>query len=288
MMTSMAPLVDRRMQLGCRGCRDAVVGPEHLVAIGHGDCVVRLPAGMLAGEGRMVRRVPVLRRERMLEAVEQPVDNGDDGVAVRDGQLSTRHEGGLDVDQPQDVILHRHSTYSGCRLEASFRRLYRNHKNLRSLRVNLPACFLIATALAIAAVATPAAAVTFRWANDGDVNAMDPATRQETVQLSFLGNIYEPLVRRNRDLALEPSLATAWEQTSPTVWRFHLRPGVKWQDGSAFSADDVVFTLHRILSKNSQMRAPLSPVREARKIDDLTVEFETFHAGSDLPARARP
>ena len=142
--------------------------------------------------------------------------------------------------------------------------------------MNLPACFLIATGLAAAAIVTPAAAVTFRWANDGDVNAMDPATRQETVQLSFLGNIYEPLVRRNRDLALEPSLATAWEQISPTVWRFHLRPGVKWQDGSAFSADDVVFTLHRTLSKNSQMRAPLSPVKEARKIDDLTVEFETF------------
>ncbi|MEA2738196.1 MAG: peptide/nickel transport system substrate-binding protein [Acetobacteraceae bacterium] len=123
---------------------------------------------------------------------------------------------------------------------------------------------------------TQAVAATLRWANDGDVNAMDPATRQETVQLSFLSNIYEPLVRRNRDLALEPALATSWEQTSPTVWRFHLRPGVKWQDGSPFTADDVVFTLKRIQAPNSSMRAPLSPVKEARKIDDLTVEFETF------------
>jgi peptide/nickel transport system substrate-binding protein len=121
-----------------------------------------------------------------------------------------------------------------------------------------------------------AGAVTFRWANDGDVNAMDPATRQETVQLSFLSNIYEPLVRRNRDLGLEPALATSWEQVSPTVWRFHLRPGVKWQDGSPFTADDVVFTLKRTLMPDSQMRAPMSPVKEARKIDDLTVEFETF------------
>jgi peptide/nickel transport system substrate-binding protein len=104
---------------------------------------------------------------------------------------------------------------------------------------------------------------------------MDPATRQETVQLSFLANIYEPLVRRNRSLGLEPALATSWEPTSPTVWRFHLRPGVKWQDGSPFTADDVVFTLKRTLSPNSSMRAPMSPVKEARKIDDLTVEFET-------------
>ena len=126
-------------------------------------------------------------------------------------------------------------------------------------------------------------AATFRWANDGDVNALDPATRQETVQLSFLGNIYEPLVRRGRDLALEPALAVRWEQTSPTVWRFHLRPNVKWQDGSAFSADDVVFSLKRIQSPNSSMRAPLSAVKEARKIDDLTVEFETHLPDPILP-----
>ncbi|WP_428491343.1 ABC transporter substrate-binding protein [Rhodopila sp.] len=132
-------------------------------------------------------------------------------------------------------------------------------------------------ALTASAVAVPTAkAAVLRWANDGDVNAMDPATRQETVQLSFLANIYEPLVRRNAKLGLEPALATSWEKMSPTVWRFHLRPGVKWQDGSPFTADDVVFTLKRILSPDSSMRAPMSPVKEARKVDDLTVDFETY------------
>src|SRR6201996_9379075 len=121
-------------------------------------------------------------------------------------------------------------------------------------RFSLPA---IVCGLALAA--SQAGAVTFRWANDGDVNAMDPATRQETVQLSFLSNIYEPLARRTRDLTLEPALATSWEQTSPTVWRFHLRPGVKWQDGSPFTADDVVFSLQRIQAQNSAIRVTLSP-----------------------------
>ena len=141
------------------------------------------------------------------------------------------------------------------------------------LRFRLSAMALLA---ALTASTLTAGAATFRWANDGDVNAMDPATRQETVQLSFLANIYEPLVRRNRDLGLEPALATSWEQLSPTVWRFHLRPGVKWQDGSPFTADDVVFTLKRVLAPDSQMRAPMSVVKEARKVDDLTVDFETF------------
>ncbi|HEY4041425.1 MAG TPA: ABC transporter substrate-binding protein [Rhodopila sp.] len=145
---------------------------------------------------------------------------------------------------------------------------------MRRFQVTAPAILAALTALCL--TASPAGAATFRWANDGDVNAMDPATRQETVQLSFLSNIYEPLARRTRDLGLEPALATSWEQTSPTVWRFHLRPDVKWQDGSPFAADDVVFTIKRIQAPNSSMRAPMSPVKEARRIDDLTVDFETF------------
>jgi peptide/nickel transport system substrate-binding protein len=144
------------------------------------------------------------------------------------------------------------------------------------LRFPLPTMALLVALTASPFALSTAQAATLRWANDGDVNAMDPATRQETVQLSFLANIYEPLVRRNRDLGLDPALATSWEQTSPTVWRFHLRPGVKWQDGSPFTADDVVFTVKRVEAPNSQMRAPMSPVKEARKIDDLTVDFETF------------
>ncbi|HQT78045.1 MAG: ABC transporter substrate-binding protein [Rhodospirillales bacterium 20-64-7] len=140
----------------------------------------------------------------------------------------------------------------------------------------MPRFTLAPLALTAALSIAPAGAATFRWANDGDVNAMDPATRQETVQLSFLSNIYEPLVRRNRTLALEPALATSWEQTSSTVWRFHLRPDVKWQDGSQFTADDVVFSLKRIQAKTSSMRAPLSVVKDVRKIDDMTVDFETF------------
>jgi peptide/nickel transport system substrate-binding protein len=142
--------------------------------------------------------------------------------------------------------------------------------------MRLPRFSLLATMLMTSLAAAPSGAVTFRWANDGDVNAMDPMTRQETVQLSFLSNIYEPLVRRNRDLGLEPSLAVSWEQPSATVWRFHLRPQVKWQDGSPFTAADVVFTLQRIQSRDSSMRAPMSPVKEVRRVDDLTVEFETF------------
>ena len=141
----------------------------------------------------------------------------------------------------------------------------------------------VAGLLAAMICTPPASAATLHWANNGDVGAMDPYTRQETVQLSFLGNIYEPMARRDAQLGLEPALALSWEQTSPTVWRFHLRPNVKWQDGSAFTADDVVFSLGRILAKTSVMRAPLSVVKEVRQIDAMTVDFETHQPDPIFP-----
>src|SRR5713226_10120030 len=98
-----------------------------------------------------------------------------------------------------------------------------------------PLWFTLTLALVLALAPASDAAV-FKWANDGDVRALDPYTFNETVQNAFLENIYERLVTRGKDLSLQPGLAVSWETTSPNVWRFHLRPGVKWQDGTAFTA----------------------------------------------------
>ena len=140
--------------------------------------------------------------------------------------------------------------------------------------MNLPRLGLLGLLLAAAAVPA-ASAATFRWANNGDVTAMDPDTLQETVQLSFLSNIYEPLVQRNAELKLEPALAVKWEQVSPTDWRFHLRPGVKFQDGTPFTSADVVFSAERLLNKASAMRNVLGMIKEVKADGPLTVDFIT-------------
>jgi peptide/nickel transport system substrate-binding protein len=139
----------------------------------------------------------------------------------------------------------------------------------------------LAASLALALVAgaaLPAAAQqgpVFRWANDGDVNSMDPYARNETFLLSFNANIYEPLIRRNRELRVEPALAVRWEQPSSTVWRFHLRPDVRFHDGTPFTAEDVVFSYTRARAQGSNITAYFATVKEARVVDPLTVEFET-------------
>jgi peptide/nickel transport system substrate-binding protein len=141
----------------------------------------------------------------------------------------------------------------------------------------------LALTLAVAA-AMPADAGVFRWANDGDVRALDPYTFNETVQNSFLENIYEKLVQHGKDLSLEPALAASWETAGPEIWRFHLRPNVKWQDGRPFTADDVVFSFQRMSGKNSAKRSQVATVKEARKVDDLTVDFATKGADPILPS----
>lgn len=128
-------------------------------------------------------------------------------------------------------------------------------------------------ALVFASVATQAAS--FRWANDGDANSMDPYTRSETFLLTFTQNIYDPLVRRNRELKVEPALAERWEQPDTRTWRFHLRKNVKFHGGEPFTADDVVFSYQRAIGPGSQINAYFQAVQEVRKIDDFTVDFVT-------------
>jgi len=140
---------------------------------------------------------------------------------------------------------------------------------------------LLAAALALACAASQA--VTLRVANVGDVQSMDPHSLNETLQLSFTASVYESLVGRGKDMSLVPLLATKWTQTSPNVWRFELRKGVKFHDGTPFSADDVVFSFARAADPGGDMRGYTSSFKEVRKIDDHTVEIETTAPNPILP-----
>ena len=123
-------------------------------------------------------------------------------------------------------------------------------------------------------VAGPIDAKTLRWGNQGDVLSMDPYAVYTTINASFLQNIYEPLIRFDRNLKLEPSLATKWETVGPTTWRFTLRPGVFFHDGSAFNADDVVASLKRASHPNSPYKPATHAIKDVRKVEDLVVDVE--------------
>jgi peptide/nickel transport system substrate-binding protein len=131
---------------------------------------------------------------------------------------------------------------------------------------------------ALAALVTLGAiaeAKTFRWSNDGDPTTMDPHARSDGFVTSFDMNMYEPLLRRDRDLKLEPALATEWSNVDPSTWRFKLRQGVAFRDGTPFTADDVIFSWQRAVAPGSDVSALISMVKEVKKVDDYTVDLIT-------------
>ena len=140
---------------------------------------------------------------------------------------------------------------------------------------------VLATAALLAADA--ADAKTFRFSYRGDINSLDPYALNETFSHSFQGNIYEPLIGRGKRLELEPALAVRWENPEPTLWRFHLRPGVTFHNGSTFNADDVIFSYKRAIAEGSDVVSKLASVKEVRRIDDLTVEMITSSPNPILP-----
>src|SRR3546814_20321283 len=83
-------------------------------------------------------------------------------------------------------------------------------------------------AVGIAAGSGSAAAETFRWAFQGDIQTLDPHGLFETFTLGFQANFYEGLVTRTPDLKLQPALATSGETVKPTVSSEERRGGKEW------------------------------------------------------------
>ncbi|PIT81416.1 ABC transporter substrate-binding protein [Limnohabitans sp. 15K] len=136
---------------------------------------------------------------------------------------------------------------------------------------------LVATlAAALALTAVSASAVTLRVGNQGDALSMDPHSLNESLQISVVENVYETLVTRDANYKLAPLLATSWKQTAPTVWRFELRKGVKFQDGTPFTADDVIFSYERAKGDGSDMKSYVGQFKEIKKINDHTIDIVTI------------
>ena len=87
------------------------------------------------------------------------------------------------------------------------------------------AAAMVAALLAV--FSSAANAQTLRWASQGDALTLDPHSQNEGLTNSMNGQVYEKLVKRNRQLGIEPGLASSWQQISPLVWRFKLPAGVK-------------------------------------------------------------
>ncbi|MEA3491048.1 MAG: ABC transporter substrate-binding protein [Campylobacterota bacterium] len=105
---------------------------------------------------------------------------------------------------------------------------------------------------------------------------MDPHALNEVATISILSNIFDSLVSFDKDLKIYPNLAISWSNPEPKVWIMKLRENIKFHNGSAFNADDVIFSFNRIKRwDKSGFKGKVHMIDSASKVDEYTVKFVT-------------
>src|SRR2546423_995741 len=150
------------------------------------------------------------------------------------------------------------------------------------LGMSLPLLGLLAGG-AQAAVASPrraarSTATTLRFGGVIPDGSLEPPLLQSLGALAVSHIPGEQLVFADKNSVLRPRLATSWASSKGAKsWTFKLRQGVKFHDGTPLSADDVVATFNRLLTKDSQALSSFNGVLSeggVHKVDDHTVRFD--------------
>ncbi len=107
--------------------------------------------------------------------------------------------------------------------------------------------------------------------------SIDPHFHNLTPNNSLLGHIFDALVDQDEKQNLVPGLAVSWRPIDDTTWEFKLRQGVKFHDGSPFTAEDVIFTFQRApdVEGSPSSFGIYTKGKEVVKIDDHTIYIKT-------------
>src|SRR5437588_10369774 len=114
---------------------------------------------------------------------------------------------------------------------------------------------------------------------------LDPANHYSISSTSVLRHVYDPLLDVTNDDKFVPALAASWKAVNNTTWRFTLRKGVRFHDGTPFTADSVLFTLKRVRDNTKLIKSFVyQDIDDVRKDDDFTVTVTTKRPFGSLPA----
>src|SRR5436190_12293315 len=130
----------------------------------------------------------------------------------------------------------------------------------------------------VVALALPALAADLTVGLGTDVTAIDPHYHNLTPNNNVAAHLFGYLVQRNEKSQLEPGLATEWRTVDPVTWEFKLRRGVRFHDGSEFTAADVVASIERVPTvpnSPSPFTAYTKQIKEMIVVDPYTIRFRT-------------
>jgi peptide/nickel transport system substrate-binding protein len=124
-----------------------------------------------------------------------------------------------------------------------------------------------------------------------EVTAMDPHYHNTGNNNQIVGLIYDRMLHQDSNQQLGPGLAVEWGPIADDVWEFKLREGVTFHDGSAFTAEDVVFSYERVPNvpnSPSSFATYTAGIAEIIVVDDYTMQFRTNGPYPLLPLTFRP
>ena len=154
-------------------------------------------------------------------------------------------------------------------------------RRLGGIVLSLLAAVAFATAYAQQWQESP---VVFIYADPSPPISIDPAIANLDYDFNVTRNVYEGLTTYSpQELTLEPALATSWTQDGNT-WTFTLRQGVKFHDGTDFTAEDVKVSIERMLALNQGATYLIQTVTSVEVVDDYTVRIATQNPDAFLPA----
>lgn len=106
----------------------------------------------------------------------------------------------------------------------------------------------------------------------GEPDQLDPQKTTSYFAFEVLENVYDTLVAPDAALEMQPALAESWETSDDQLtWTFHLRDGVTFHDGSAFTSEDVVYSYRRIIDEELSNAWKFATVADVAAPDDATV-----------------
>ncbi|MBS3793111.1 hypothetical protein KGY77_10785 [Candidatus Bipolaricaulota bacterium] len=136
----------------------------------------------------------------------------------------------------------------------------------------------------VVGASTPKHGGTLRVALPAEPPGLDPTTNAAAVIDRVLyNNVYQGLVRINRDGEVVPSLARDWEISEDgTVYTFYLREGVRFHNGKRFSSEDVQFTFERARSETTTVPHPeyFAPIDNIKTPSSTTVRINLSRPSS--------
>lgn len=141
-----------------------------------------------------------------------------------------------------------------------------------------------AVAAAALLVAGAAGAEPLRFAGATPALTMDPHATNDVVTTAVFRQVYDSLVGLGVEMDLVPGIATSWDYLGDNTWRFALREGVRFHDGSSLTAEDVAFSILR--QKDSRFyRSLFGAITEVRIVDAATIDVISSEPDPVLPRK---